>query len=248
MKILISDLDGTLVFRKDGKPYVSEEDLEAIKRFQKAGNLFGSCTGRGIYFACHGCEQVPFDFIIANSGATLKFGDKAITHGLPMELVKEVVDIYGHDQQYIFTTPDYAYVFNPDHEWPWETLDDMARLPDMLEGMSVEYSGDVEKCSRMVKLLEEKMSGKIGFQQNADSIDIVAYGHSKGTGVREVMEHYGVSIDDIHVIGDNYNDLPMLEASPNSYTVPHAPKEVQEKAAYIVSSVAECIDMIMKVS
>ena len=48
MKVLASDYDGTLLFNEKFK----EGDLKKIKEFQKAGNLFGLCSGRpfkGIY-------------------------------------------------------------------------------------------------------------------------------------------------------------------------------------------------------
>ena len=54
MKVLASDYDGTLLFNEKFK----EGDLKKIKEFQKAGNLFGLCSGRpfkGIYEFCkHG--------------------------------------------------------------------------------------------------------------------------------------------------------------------------------------------------
>ena len=51
MKVLASDYDGTLLFNEKFK----EGDLKKIKEFQKAGNLFGLCSGRpfkGIYEFC----------------------------------------------------------------------------------------------------------------------------------------------------------------------------------------------------
>ncbi|WP_305151900.1 HAD hydrolase family protein [uncultured Dubosiella sp.] len=50
MKWLASDYDGTLYF-EDG---YKQEDLEAIRAFQKQGNMFGLCSGRRcvIYGAC----------------------------------------------------------------------------------------------------------------------------------------------------------------------------------------------------
>ena len=47
MRIFASDFDNTLHFvNEEGKGYFKKEDLEAIEKFQKEGNLFGLCTGR----------------------------------------------------------------------------------------------------------------------------------------------------------------------------------------------------------
>ena len=42
MKMLASDYDGTLYFEFGYR----KTDLEAIRQFQKEGNLFGLCSGR----------------------------------------------------------------------------------------------------------------------------------------------------------------------------------------------------------
>ena len=71
MKILASDFDNTLFF-SDG---VHKEDVEAIRTFQKQGNLFGLCTGRqleGIKYPFGGNREHPltdidFDFYITLS-------------------------------------------------------------------------------------------------------------------------------------------------------------------------------------
>ena len=66
MKVLASDYDGTLLFNEKFK----EGDLKKIKEFQKAGNLFGLCSGRpfkGIYEFCK--PYIDFDFYILCTGA-----------------------------------------------------------------------------------------------------------------------------------------------------------------------------------
>ena len=71
MKVLASDFDGTLFF-KDETPTIREKDIEAIKKFQAAGNKFGICTGRhlrGILDVTK--NKIDFDFYILNSGCII---------------------------------------------------------------------------------------------------------------------------------------------------------------------------------
>ena len=44
--------------------------------------------------------------------------------------------------------------------------------------------------------------------------------------------------------GDNFNDLPMFETIPNSFSFPYAPEKVQEKARTIVDSIAQAIECL----
>ena len=72
MKILASDLDGTLYFGDQPDP-IRPQDREAIHAFQKAGNAFGICSGRtlaGIHHALDG-RDIDLDFYILVSGAAL---------------------------------------------------------------------------------------------------------------------------------------------------------------------------------
>lgn len=249
MKILISDLDGTLVFSKNNSDdkEVKEKDLESILKWQEKGNKFGSCTGRGMKFARRGCENVPFDFVIANSGAYIKLKDGTILvhETIPLTLVKEVMKVAGEDNQFIFITAKDSYVYQPKRDWFFKTLEDISLLPEELDGFSIEFNGDEVLARETLNRLLEVFDDRVGMYQNKDSIDIVAKGCTKGSGVKCIQKYYGLSDEEVAVIGDNYNDLPMFEASVNAYTFNSSPKEVKEKANYLIDSLAECIEDLM---
>ena len=246
MKVLISDLDGTLLFGDDKHKAVKEKDFKKIIELQAKGHKFGSCTGRGMEGARRGCEEVPFDFIIANSGAYITLGDGSVLlhKMIPMRIVKEVVSFIGEDTQYIFIAPKGSYIYHPKRWWRYEEIDTLEVLPDEIEGFSIELDDEVLARETLNKLLPV-FKDRLGMYQNAGSIDVVAYGCTKGTGVRLIQEYYGLRDEEVFVIGDHYNDLPMFEASKNAFTFPSSPKEVKEKATYIVDSLADAVDQIL---
>ena len=96
MKILASDFDNTLFF-SDG---VHKEDVEAIRTFQKQGNLFGLCTGRqleGIKYPFggdreHPLTEIDFDFYITLSGGVIfnKKEEIIFEKSIPMNIVREI--------------------------------------------------------------------------------------------------------------------------------------------------------------
>ena len=49
-----------------------------------------------------------------------------------------------------------------------------------------------------------------GFYEN------VPLGFSKATGIATILDKLGISIENAYAIGDSTNDLPMLQAVPNS--------------------------------
>ena len=72
MKILASDYDGTYRY----EPKVTKEDLDAVKRWQKEGNLFVMVTGRSMESFTKEIEVNGFhcDYIIANNGGVIYYG------------------------------------------------------------------------------------------------------------------------------------------------------------------------------
>ena len=99
MKILASDFDNTLFF-SDG---VHKEDVEAIRTFQKQGNLFGLCTGRqleGIKYPFggnreHPLTEIDFDFYITLSGGVIfnKKEEIIFEKSIPMNIVREISEV-----------------------------------------------------------------------------------------------------------------------------------------------------------
>ena len=93
MKALASDYDGTLLFNEKFK----EGDLKKIKEFQKAGNLFGLCSGRpfkGIYEFCK--PYIDFDFYILCTGALVLNKEREVIYKstISKHLLHEFYDRY----------------------------------------------------------------------------------------------------------------------------------------------------------
>ncbi len=71
MKLLISDLDGTLYPRRESlNPHQQEENFKAVKRWVDRGYQFAVATARGLYHYPAIREALGFDvhFIGGNEG------------------------------------------------------------------------------------------------------------------------------------------------------------------------------------
>ena len=71
MKLLASDFDGTLIHHQENKSYILKEDKQKIIDFQKAGNLFGVCSGRELRGLLNQSEDVKCDFYILHIGCIM---------------------------------------------------------------------------------------------------------------------------------------------------------------------------------
>ncbi len=80
---------------------------------------------------------------------------------------------------------------------------------------------------------------------NGQFIDIVKYGISKAEGIRRIAALYGIDYENTYSVGDNYNDIVMLDAF-KSYTVEGAVEEAKKHASCGVKpSVADMIDELL---
>ena len=118
MKLLASDLDGTLYFNHQ-TPKVKPQDIEAIKAFQKAGNLFGICSGRtlaGIHHALNE-QDIHLDFYILVSGAALadENGHFIYQHRLSKATIRKIVTAIEHEKeaQILFCHEENYYLLHP---------------------------------------------------------------------------------------------------------------------------------------
>jgi Cof subfamily protein (haloacid dehalogenase superfamily) len=82
-------------------------------------------------------------------------------------------------------------------------------------------------------------------------LDITPPGHDKGTFVRAMAKHQGISTDAVATIGDMQNDLPMFRSSGVSIAMGNATDDVKQQATHVTTSNADegfagAIEMILK--
>ena len=251
MKILASDLDGTLYFGDQPDP-IRPQDREAIHAFQKAGNAFGICSGRtlaGIHHALDG-RDIDLDFYILVSGAALanREGQYLYQHTLSHQLIKAIIEAVD--------TPDVSVLFcraedyyrmkrprGPDD--PANTIQNVMQAPDQpYDSLHFAFAKD----DPIIEVYEEKLlrcfKDQIEVHHNVNNLDIAPKGCSKGNAIASLPNYLPVRFEDIYVIGDSYNDISMLASTPNAFTFHSSPDEVKAHAKYLVNSLSEAIEII----
>ena len=70
-------------------------------------------------------------------------------------------------------------------------------------------------------------------------VEVSPKGDDKGEALKFLAEHYGIPIDKTVAIGDNLNDLPMIEAAGTGVAVMNATEELKEYADDVCPSCDE---------
>ena len=247
MKILASDFDGTFYVDSAFDP----ADLEAVKAFQKAGNLFGFCTGRPLNGITPFFDQWDFrpDFYIVNTGSVVldKEMHYLLQNRIDTGLVKDLVREYKDEHFFIHSKDNY---FTTLPKRPGDKDSMITHIEDVraLDGEwinSFSFFFDTEQSARAHKQEVEEKTGLSVYITNT-ILDCIPKGCSKATGLDVLVRHLGVSAADVYTIGDSFNDLPMIVYNENGATFHRSPQEVQAQAGAVVGSVAEWIHRILE--
>jgi len=245
MIALASDFDGTLLFNSN----IKQQDIIKIKEFQKKGNLFGVCSGRPLNgLSVHTKNIIDYDFMIVSTGAMICKGTNEIIYKqcIPLEIIKQIhntyvdkydVRIQANGDMYKIRTPNKK----SEDKFSIE-CNSIDEIKGDIYGLCIDTVNE-NNAKLLVKEIKQNYP-QVEPYQNVKDIDIVHSGVSKGSGIKFYKEY--TKLKQIAGIGDSYNDMPMLKQVDISFTFHHSPKEVKLIANYIVSSVAEAIDILIK--
>lgn len=263
-KLIACDLDETLLTSDRS---VSDENREAILKADELGVKFVLATGRGYATVQETLKEVGLhdledEYVISfNGGAVTHNKGNEVLHlqGISHEFANE---LYKRGQEYdvamhVYTEKD-VYVYNYVDE-------EREHLEGMMDVIEV-FDKDLEflKDEPIVKLLymntdrnylntiEEDLKD---ITQDADVsyssnryIEFNYKGVNKGAGITFLADKLGIDIEETIAIGDNFNDLPMLETAGLSVGVANMVPELKEKMDYITeanhneSAIAEVIN------
>ncbi|MGI6721658.1 MAG: HAD-IIB family hydrolase [Anaerovoracaceae bacterium] len=247
MIAMASDFDGTLYFMAKEEKY-RPGDPEKIAEFQANGGLFGVCTGRSLRGILDTSEsgRVDFDFYILASGALIMDRDfnTLCKVCIPRDLMTEIHEKYRNEVEIVIHANDTVYNFRDTYSLQ-ECISSMDEIEgDSIYGLSFGTRSH-EEASRIADEINSDYGETVTARVNVRNVDMVSKDCSKGSAVEFIKSEYGIDL--MGGAGDSYNDLPLLVAADESFTFPYAPREVQDHADHVVSSIAESLHILSKI-
>ncbi|MCR5692102.1 MAG: Cof-type HAD-IIB family hydrolase, partial [Eubacterium sp.] len=94
IKLIVSDIDGTLVGDGQGAEYLCPDYYNVIENLRKRGILFMACSGRQRYSVAQLFDPISDQIYYACDGGSLVFDEKKLIYSreLPRETVWEIFD------------------------------------------------------------------------------------------------------------------------------------------------------------
>jgi Cof subfamily protein (haloacid dehalogenase superfamily) len=228
------DIDGTLL---DPQFQVPEANLAALRRAHQAGVEVVLVTGRRHTFAMPIAEVLGFDlWLISSNGAVTKSnrGEHFFTDRLPAPTARKLIrhmdefrgnavltfDREGRGSLVVERTDELhgtisrwmdknaAYI---ERAVPLES----ALITDPIQAM---FCGSVARMQQaQERLAQGGLAGEITvlkteyIARDLTIVDILNFGCSKGHALERWTRHRGIDRNQVMAIGDNYNDVEMLE-------------------------------------
>ncbi|MCD6321055.1 HAD family phosphatase [Candidatus Bipolaricaulota bacterium] len=91
--------------------------------------------------------------------------------------------------------------------------------------------------------LETKLRGALPqaevVRSERDYLEVLPPGVSKGEGLRRLCRLLGVSPEEVVAVGDQLNDLGMLEVAGIGVAMAHAPEALRRRAKLVIQEIAE---------
>lgn len=242
MKIIASDYDGTL-----NHGGIDDKKREAIKRWRRAGNLFGIVSGRGTQDLAEIPERNNFeyDFLLACNGAVIIQADGTVLEIARIDgaLAKPLLNfLFELGCNWATVQKDVKCVIDEDDEERLEDEFTLATLPQISYFNQINTRlPDDETAKKVTLAVKEKFGEYLNPLQNGRSIDIVSADMNKAQGLYKLLELVGGKYEDLITVGDNINDTDMI-AEFRSYAMENAVQSIKDIADYEISDVTEIIE------
>ena len=250
-KLIISDLDETLL---NDSHEICDKNKESIKKASEMGIKFIPATGRGY----SGIDKVLKDLELHNKEDeyVISFNGCALTenknnrimsfNGLPFEKANELFE-FGTTKDvcmHIYTK-DVVYLYNLNEDERNRFINQKSAFTEIFEP-SIEFLKNEPIAKVIYQNLDNSYLRKLSKEMahitenhvtvNYSSnryMELNKLGVNKGEAVLNLAKLLGVNPEETIVVGDNYNDLSMLEVAGLSVAAGNAVQDVKNICKYV---------------
>lgn len=271
IKLFAMDLDGTSL---DNNSILRKETIDALKKLDENGIKFVFTSGRAMPSVRYLMSLTGIDnpFVTNNGALAMINREKPIyTKGIEDKKIKELINFSENNKlSYQFYDVDTYYSnrirperFNhlkKDSQYGMNYQVNFSFSTNPLKelnnrkntALKFQIFPDVEKKEEKIMVLEKvKELDLYATSSNDKVIEIMEKDVNKFNGISEIGSFLGINKNEIAAIGDQDNDIPMLENSILSFAMGNSIEKVKEVCDYTVSTnenfgLVEAINIVLE--
>ncbi|MBN1043794.1 HAD-IIB family hydrolase [Clostridium botulinum] len=260
MKLLASDLDGTLVVGNELKNY---KDLTSINKLKEHGHKLIVSTGRSYDLVIPLMEKydIEYDYLLLCNGSLImnRAHEMVFDEWVSNEISNKIINDYYNDETlvYVDNYKNSIFIDNPnfDKSQIGDMMDLFTKKINIQEAVSSKddykiislspVDKDQVKAEKIKDEIIKKYGEHVEAYRNQFFVDVVPKGCSKGNALKRILEVEDISKDNLYVVGDSFNDVSMFNTTHNSYTFNDSEEKVKEYANHEVDYVYEVIEELL---
>lgn len=270
IKLIVSDIDGTLIknsFSNDPY-YVTEENIKAIKDLKKKNITFILATGRNHASASNVMKNINLDTYVVSLNGSYLIGpnNNQITENVfdPQETLKIMNTLTVNSIDYLLIGPNtiafdtfsnnkitpHIVDVNAGNKYlvSQKVINEFNSHEHRVGSISIVPSPtqDFKEIEKLVRATIDNSKFDV-VKSSKFTLDIVLKNISKAKAILKLCEELMITPDQVAVIGDNFNDLPMFKVFEHSYVIKGSSPTLRKFAKYEVDEVHEAIKHITEV-
>lgn len=271
IKLFAMDLDGTSL---DNNSILRKETIDALKKLDENGIKFVFTSGRAMPSVRYLMSLTGVDnpFVTNNGALAMINKEKPIyTKGIEDKKIKELINFSENNElSYQFYDVDtyysnrirperfnhlkkdskYGMNYQVNFSFSTNPLKELNNRKNT--ALKFQIFPDVEKKEEKIMVLEKvKELDLYATSSNDKVIEIMEKNVNKFNGISEIGSFLGINKNEIAAIGDQDNDIPMLENSILSFAMGNSIENVKEVCDYTVSTnenfgLVEAINIVLE--
>jgi len=246
IKLIAFDLDGTLLYPTSSSSFIEEEYINLLRIYYDSSIKLCVVTGRGPSFVKRISDVLKRECIsICYNGAYIP----SFNYCSPIE--KEYIDEIEKrvDKIMYFTKDSSIYVREKNFDYYYE--DYKKRLNKNIN-LTQEYIYDDKRLDELIKdnqviklLINESFNTdnlsdlSFYFKSSSKNIEVIKKGFNKGKSLEFIVNKLNICKDEVCVLGDEENDIPMFKIFPNSFIIDHDYNKHIDTSKYRINNVLE---------
>ncbi|MGA2413077.1 MAG: Cof-type HAD-IIB family hydrolase [Candidatus Sulfotelmatobacter sp.] len=263
IQLIATDIDGTLL---NPEYKISAKDLEALRRAHATGIEIVLVTGRRHAFALPIAQQLGFDlWLISSNGAVTRSFQGETFHRdlMPLEtcrdLCADMQDFRGHtvltfdkDSKGAIVVEHLDEIGPSIRRWLEKNMQYIEFVVPIENSLTTDpvqamFCGTMARMGEVLRALAASGQGhRITVlrteypERDLSMIDILNAGCSKGHALARWAAHRGFRREQVMAIGDNHNDIEMLEFAGTPVIMGNACEELRARGWKVTLGNHQC--------
>ncbi len=247
IRLLASDIDGTLLPRKDMD--LSSELFELIRKMRERNTFFFAASGRQYQNLRMLFDPVKDEigYICANGCLAYYDGElvhkETMSYDIGQEIISAISEYPG--DEVMISGEQVTYIDGKNEEFLHEMRDvvrNKVYVPENILDTPEEYfkisayrkEGAAQHAQYYERLFGDRVTVVYG---GGGYVDMMPRNVNKGTTIQWIMDFLGIKKSETCAFGDNYNDEEMLNDVEYGFAMKKAPKEIRDFAYGVTEDV-----------